>query len=531
MPPRRSSRSELPGPPRFPAELPRGKKLWRPQGSGWTEETTAGLDACELMSATLRLTKGPNRGELVRLRHWQGDLVCDALRLDHDGNRAYQCYEVWVARKNSKSLIGSGFALDGLFDEPGAEVYSAAGDKEQAKIVFNEVRTAVELDPDLSAILKPYRDVIEYPALGSIYRALSSDAPLKEGLNPSRVIFDELHVQPDDELWNVMNQGSDTRQHPLVISLSTFGKMHDRHGAPSLGYRQYERCKRIIAGEEHDPTFGCRIYETPDPDCDHRDPKNWKAANPALGDFLHTKNMAATCRRTPEADFRTKRMNIWTAGGETWLPHGAWADLKVRPAPGPDTRVVLAFDGSYGDDSTALIGCTIPDDDKHHPILWVEGIWERPPDAPDDWRVPRNEIRAAVHDAMARYDVVELAPDPPKWETDIEDWEDQYGEEVVVRFPTWIRKRMAPACNRFYSAVLEHHLHRPADNAGGDQLARHLGNCVTKTTPEGVVIVKSAKSSPRKIDAAVAAVVAHERACWHAANPSGATNLDGSLMA
>ena len=127
---------------------------------------------------------------------------------------------------------------------------------------------------------------------------------------------------------------------------------------------------------------------------------------------------------------------------------------------------------------------------------------------------------------MARYDVAELAPDPPKWETDIEEWEDLYGD-VVVRFPTWVRKRMAPACNRFYAAVME----RQIRHDGSDALARHLLNCVTKHTPEGVVIVKAAKSSPRKIDAAVAAVVAHDRACWHAANPGGATNLDGPLMA
>ena len=525
MPPRRSSPDALPGPPRFPDPLPRGKKLWRPKGSGWTEQTTDGLEACDLISATIRLTKGPQRGELVRLRWWQGDLICDMLRLDADGRRVYQCYEVWVARKNSKSLIGSGLAIDGLFDEEGAEVYSAAGDKDQAKIVFKEVRTAVELDPELSTILKCYRDAIEYPATGSVYRALSSDAGLKEGLNSSRVIFDELHVQPDDELWNVMNQGSDTRQHPLVVSLSTFGKMHNRHGAPSLGYTEYERCKRVMSGEEDDPTFGCRVYETPDPDCDHRNPKNWKAANPALGDFLHTRNMAATCRRTPEADFRTKRMNIWTAGGETWLPFGSWADLKTGPKPEQDTRCVLAFDGSYGDDSTALVGCTIPTDDQP-PLIWVEGLWERPPDADENWRVPRAEIRGAVHAAMARYDVVELAPDPPKWETDIEEWEDLYGE-VVVRFPTWVRKRMAPACNRFYAAVMEHQLRHDGDL----DLARHLLNCVTKHTPEGVVIVKAAKSSPRKIDAAVAAVVAHDRACWHAANPDGPTALDGSLMA
>jgi phage terminase large subunit-like protein len=86
----------------------------------------------------------------------------------------------------------------------GGEVYSCAADKDQARIVFNTARRMVEMDPELSDLLKVYRDVIEVPATGSVYKALSAEAFTKEGLNPHLVLFDEVHAQPNRELWDVM---------------------------------------------------------------------------------------------------------------------------------------------------------------------------------------------------------------------------------------------------------------------------------------------------------------------------------------
>src|SRR5207244_720568 len=129
---------------------------------------------------------------------------------------------------------------------------------------------------------KVYRDAIEYPATGSVYRVLSAEAFTKEGLNPSRVIFDELHAQPNWELWNVMNQGSDTRGQPLILAISTFGVRTDSTGADSVCYTQYQYVKKIMSGETVDIRYGGRIYETNDqvPGFDYKDPANWPGANP-----------------------------------------------------------------------------------------------------------------------------------------------------------------------------------------------------------------------------------------------------------
>ena len=111
---------------------------------------------------------------------------------------------------------------------------------------------------------------------------------------------------------------------------------------------------------------------------------------------------------------------------------------------------------------------------------------------------------------MQRWKVVELAADPPGWQAEISGWAEQWGA-VVVEYQTNRRSQMAPACSRFWSAVVEATL----SHEGDPRLAQHLANTVVKESPEGLLIVKTRPDSPRKIDLAVAAVIAYDRAIWH----------------
>ena len=105
------------------------------------------------------------------LRRWQGTLIDDLYELRSvEGLRRYRRGLIGLPRKNGKSALGSGIALYGLFDEPGAEVYSCGGDKEQARIVFGEARRSVEASPILSEHLKVYKDAIEFPEGHAVYR-------------------------------------------------------------------------------------------------------------------------------------------------------------------------------------------------------------------------------------------------------------------------------------------------------------------------------------------------------------------------
>ncbi|MGH3381864.1 MAG: terminase large subunit domain-containing protein [Actinoallomurus sp.] len=529
-------------PPRFPKRLPRGPALWDPAKSRWHEGNTDGIYATELIQSYLRLTKGPRRGELVQLRMWQGDAICDILRLEGTGSgrRQYWTYLLLIPRKNSKSLMGAGLAIDGIFDEPGAEVYSCAADKDQAKLIFGEVKAAVEMSPELDSkqggLLRVYRDAIEYPATGAVYRALSSEAFTKEGLNPSRVLFDELHAQPSWELWNVMNQGSDTREQPLVVGISTFGVKTDSTGDDSVCYAQYQYAKKLISGEAQDARYGARIYESNDQarGFNYRNRKVWERANPALHDFLDAEKMAASLRKTPENDFKTKRLNIWVNQAKAWLPAGVWEKLARPKTTIPDgAEVVLGFDGSYNGDSTGLVVVRVPEpprfnpDDPQHedltelekerlaamlnaglrlPHMDVVEAWEKPVNASPSWTVPILDVEEAIRQACKRWKVREIVCDPARWARSFQVLEDE--GLPVVEFPQ-SPARMVPATQRFYEGVMN----RGFTQSGDPRLARHVGHAVVRRTPRGLMISKDAKGSPRKIDLAVCSIIALDRAC------------------
>lgn len=528
-------------PPRFPRRLPRGPELWTPETSKWTEGNTDGIFACELVESYLRLTKGVQRGQLVRLRMWQADLICDILRLlPGTRQRQYWTYLLLVPRKNSKSLLGAGLAIDGILDEPGAEVYSCGADKDQAKLIFSEVRAAVEMSPELDAkqggLLKVYRDAIEYTATGSVYRALSAEAFTKDGLNPSRVLFDELHAQPTDELWNVMNQGSDTRAQPLVIGISTFGKRTQTDGEDTICYQQYQYAKKVVSGEVDDLRYGARIYETNDRarGFNYLDRRVWEQANPAYGDFLDPEKMAAVTRKISEPDFKTKRLNIWVTAAKVWLPDGVWDRCEDAEQAIPDgVEVCLGFDGSFNNDSTALTvvrpGEPLvfdPDDPQYEalteeerdrlaaglnahlrrPHIDVVKVWERPKDAPPDWSVPILEVEEEIRAACRRWQVREIVCDPARWARTYQVLEEE--GLPVVEFPQ-SPIRMVPATQRFFEGVMN----QTITHSGNEALARHVGNAVVRNTAKGFMIFKETKGSPRKIDLAVASIIALDRAC------------------
>lgn len=180
-----------------------------------------------------------------------------------------------------------------------------------------------------------------------------------------------------------------------------------------------------------------------------------------------------------------------------------------------ESEVVLAFDGSYSRDTTGLVGCTV----EAIPHIFVIKAWERPPKDPR-WRTPRREVEAAIEQAMADYTVLELAPDPPGWHKEVEEWEQTYGE-VVVRFETNQTTRMGPACDEFEQAFRGDDANPEGEftHDGDPRLARHIGHCVARPRGRWIVIDKEHPDSPLKIDLATAAVIAFTRARWHALNP------------
>jgi hypothetical protein len=242
-----------------------------------------------------------------------------------------------------------------------------------------------------------------------------------------------------------------------------------------------------------------------------------RAIEEASGDALAFADVPAIAQQYLEPDanrpeFRRFWLNQRWKSARRWLDPGTLRGLvaaKRYPGGPPEgTRVVLAFDGSYQRDSTALIGSTV----EAVPHVFAVRVWEKPLSAPvGSWRTPRNEVDSVVADAMERWDVVELAPDPPGWHREVEDWEATYGAPPVVRFETNQPSRMGPAADTFENAVKEHDLTLD----GSEALMRHLSNCIVTERRGYHVPTKSSADSPDKIDAGIGAVVSYARAMWH----------------
>lgn len=461
--------------------------------------------ASDFAEALCRVTKesiGGSAGSLLKMRPWQRELLAHLLARRSDGRLRHRQALVGVARKNGKSGLGAVLGLGGLVLGPqGGEVYSCAADKEQARIVFGTAREMVRQDPELSEILTVHRDVILFEKTGSVYRVLSAEAFTKEGLNPHLVIFDEVHAQPNRELWDVMSLAMGARPEPLMVGITTAGVRTDSTGQDSLCYSLYQYGKRLAAGEIADPSFFMAWWEPKNPEANHRDPNVWREANPGLDDMVAVEDFESTLTRTPEAEYRTKRCNQWVATADAWLPHGSWDDCKSERKIPDLAPVVLGFDGSFSNDSTALVAVEIGDT----PHVDVVACWERPPEVDDSWRVPIVEVEEKIREACRGYQVREIACDPFRWARTYQVLEAE--GLPIVEYPQ-SPQRMVPATQRFYEAVLN----KTITHSGNPTLARHISNCVLRTDQRGSRLAKETRNSPRKIDLAVAAVMALDRA-------------------
>jgi phage terminase large subunit-like protein len=412
---------------------------------------------------------------------------------------------IGMARKNGKSALAASMGLSALtLGGNGSEIYSCAADRDQARIVFGTAKRMVELDPELSSMFTLYRDVIEYKDKGSVYRALSAEAYTKEGLNPSPiVIFDEVHAQPNRELWDVMSLAGGARSDSLLLGITTAGVKTQANGQDSLAYSLYQYGQKLVKGELVDPSFFFAWWEPKNPEADHRDKQLWIESNPGFADIVDAEDFESAVLRTPEAEFRTKRTNCFVSTATAWLPTGSWEaliDIERTPEPGED--VILAFDGAFSNDSTALIAWLLGGDKPH---LMVVGIWERPDDAEQGWHVPVAEVEQTIIDTFrnSNFQTKEIVFDPARWQRTFMVLDEQ--GMPVVSYPN-SAERMVPATQKFYEAVVN----QSFTHDGDERMARHITNCVTKQSSRGVMVAKA--SSKRKVDAAVAAIFGYDRA-------------------
>ncbi len=235
-----------------------------------------------------------------------------------------------IPKKNGKSELAAAIALYLTCGdmEWGAEVYGCASDRQQASIVFDVAVEMVEQCPALKKRIKPIMSVkrLVYKPTSSFYQVLSSEAFTKHGLNIHGVIFDELHAQPNRDLYDVMTKGSgDARTQPLFFLITTAGT--DRN---SICWEVHQKAIDILEGRKIDPTFYPVIYGLPD-DEDWTDEANWYKVNPSLGHTIDIEKVCAafnSAKENPAEEnlFRQLRLNQWVKQSIRWMPMDKWDD-------------------------------------------------------------------------------------------------------------------------------------------------------------------------------------------------------------
>ena len=474
------------------------------------EHGSRGADAVDFINTFVTLTKDSvagSAGEPIQLRSWQEKLLEEMFVLDEQGLFARRTCVFSVARKNGKSALMTGLGLWFLLTgDDGGEVYSIAAEKEQARITFGDARKIIEREPELASMCNIYRDVIEVPATGSIWRVLSAEAYSKEGLSPTAVLADELHAFQNREMWDVMQLAMASRRQPMMLATTTCGVKSDSTGQDSTAYQLYQYGQKVARGEIIDPTFGMWWWEAPI-DADHRLEETWIAANPGYGDLNSKADFESMVKRTPEAEFRTKRCNQWVSSQNAWLPAGVWDNLKAEVDVDDFADVVLGVDGSFNGDTTAIIAVTVPKSKDEKPHVWLVKAWERQPNDADDWRVDTLEVEQTIIEFAQKHpNTREIAFDPFRWQRTMQALMDL--GLPVVEYPSTSARRMVGACQKVFDSVTEATL----THDGDPLLARHLDNCKLKIDNLGARIVKESRASSRRIDAAVAFVIAYDRA-------------------
>jgi phage terminase large subunit-like protein len=460
------------------------------------------IDFAEAFGIITKDSIAGRAGSPLVLREWQKELIRHVFAGDGERYR-HRTSLIGQPRKNGKSALASVFGLYGLIlGARGAEVYSVAAEKEQARIVFADAKRMVEASPELSAITKLYRDAIELPKAGSVYRVLSAEAFSKEGLNPSLTVFDELHAQPNRELFDVMSLAMGARPSAQLIAITTAGVKTDSTGQDSIAYNLYQYGQKVSRGEIDDPTFFMAWWEA-DLEADHREPETWKQSNPGYADICAADDFVSAVRRTPEAEFRTKRCNQWVSSQISWLPTGTWDACEGETEVG-DKDYILGLDGSFSGDATVVTFTTI----EEVPQIGIVGAWEKDMSIHDDsWRVDVLEVEETIRQFVkAHPNVKEIACDPYRWTRTMQVLQDE--GYPVVEYPSTNARRMVPACAKFYDAVVD----KKVIHDGNPLLARHISNAVVKVDNLGPRIVKENRASQRRIDAAVAAVLSFDRA-------------------
>ena len=468
--------------------------------------------------------EGARAGQPFVLEPWQQAIIGNMFGwLRPDGTRRYREALIYVPKKNGKTPMAAGIALYLLMcdGEAGAQVYSAAADRDQAALVFRWAAGMASYEPEIMRRLKVYRTYksIEHPSSGSVFRSLSHEAPAKHGLNISGLLVDELHAHPTPELAETLAAGTASRRQPLVVYTTTADFARE-----SVCNAKYGYACRVRDGAIEDAAFLPVIYEALESD-DWRDPATWAKANPNLGvsvteEFFRREANRAEAEPAYLNTFLRLHLNVRTTSDVAWIAPEAWNGCAgaVDPEALRGHRCYAGLDLASTQDLTALV-LVFPDDGnavlpfffvpeetarkreakalKPSYVAWKQHGWmEFTPGNVCDYSF----VRAKVKELAAAYDIREIAYDPwgaQQLATDLQ------GDGLVL---TQMRQGFASLSAP--SKELEKLLLGGQMRHGGHPVLRWCAaNVMVETDAAGNIKPSKAKSGD-KIDGIVALVMA-----------------------
>ena len=499
---------------------------------------------------SLRHTKGRWRGVPFELLPWQEKIIRDLFgTVKANGYRQYNTAYVEIPKKMGKSELAAGVALYLTCgdNEWGAEVYGCASDRQQASIVFDVAVDMVDQCPALKRRIKPVMSVkrLVYQPTNSYYQVLSSEAFTKHGLNVHGVIFDELHAQPNRDLFDVMTKGSgDARTQPLFFLITTAGT--DRN---SICFEQHQKAVDLLEGRKHDPTFYPVLYGISE-DEDWSDEQNWYKANPSLDVTVDIEKVRAafqSARENPAEEnlFRQLRLNQWVKQSTRWMQMDKWdaCDKRIDTAAlrgrecyaGLDlsttldlTAFVLVFPPQAGfDEYIVLPYFWIPEDNLHQRVrrdhvpydVWqAQGAIRTTEGNVVDYR----RIEADIKEIASQFVVKEIAYDRYNATQIILNLQDE--GLTLVPFGQGF-KDMSPPTKELYTLVLKKRI----IHNGHPVLRWNFDNvCVETDAAENIKMSK--KHSTERIDGAVATAMGLDRAVRNQGKTQGSVYDERGIL-
>lgn len=432
-------------------------------------------------------------------------------------------------------------------NEPSAEVYGAAADRQQASIVFDVARQMVDMTPALvkrSKIMAAGKRIVNYQNAG-YYQVLSAEVGTKHGLNVSGLVFDELHSQPNRQLYDVLTKGSgDAREQSLYFLITTAGT--DRE---SICYEVHMKALDILQGKKIDPSFYPVVYGLPD-DADWNDEANWYKANPSLGYTIKIDRVRAAYKDALENPaeenvFRQLRLDQWVGSLVAWIPEHVYdkGDIPIDMEKLRGRDCYAGLDLSSTSDITAFVMVFPPEAEGENyivlPHFWLPretlklrvrrdhvpyDLWEKQGlfHITEGNVVDYNFVRKTINELGKEYHICEIGVD--RWNatqliTDLD------GDGFVMVPIGMGFKDMSPGMKELYKLLLEGKI-----THGGNPILRWMAGNVVAEIDAAENIKPSKKKATEKIDGIVALIMGLDRCIRHEMTGSVYDDPDHGLL-